>query len=79
MTVKKKLIELINDVQDERVLESYYQLLKPLHNQTLRANWSKLNTTELDELLISYDESFNSDNLVPHSSVMEKATKWDDK
>jgi hypothetical protein len=75
MTVKQKLLKLINDVEDEHVLESFYQLLKPMHDQTLGDNWASLNSSEKEELLLSYDESFNSNNLVSHSSLIETQTK----
>ncbi len=76
MSIKQKLHELIESIDDEQVLEAYFHLLKPLNEEVMGGNWSNLNDSEKEELLVSYDESFAPKNLVDHSVVMERARKW---
>ena len=76
MLVKEKFHKFIDDIEDESALESYFELIKTLSKNTSGKLWNLLSEDQKSELLISYDESFNSENLIDNSEVTKKHSKW---
>ncbi len=76
MKTREAFHKLIDEIGDEDVLKSYYQLINILNEKNEGKLWNSLNTEEKEELLISYKESFDEENLVEHNVVMEKHLKW---
>lgn len=76
MKTREAFHKLIDQIGDETVLQSYYQLISVLNEKNEGELWNSLNGDEKAELLVSYAESFDEENLVDHNIVMEKHIKW---
>ena len=76
MKTRKAFHKLIDEIGDESVLNSFFQLISVLNDKREGELWNSLSTEEKMELLASYGESFNEENLVAHNVVMEKHLKW---
>ncbi len=76
MEVKEKLHRIIDKIDDQEKLESYLSLLSNLESDEKGNLYDSLTTEEKKELEHSYDESFNSDNLIDHNEVKAKFSKW---
>jgi hypothetical protein len=76
MKTRADFHKLIDDIEDEQVLKEYYALIQRLnYNQTGKL-WNQLSVEQKAELLLSYEESFNSQNLIAHNQVQEQHEKW---
>ena len=76
MKTREAFHKLIDEIGDEAVLRSYYQLINVLNQKEEGELWNSLSSSEKEELLISYEESLNEENLIDHNMVMEKHLKW---
>lgn len=76
MKTREAFHKLIDEIGDEVVLKSYYQLITVLNEKEEGELWSALSADEKEELLVSYGESLSEENLVDHNVVMEKHLKW---
>jgi hypothetical protein len=76
MRTKDNFHKLIDTISDKRALEGYYKLIKKLNTAQTGELWKDLTEEEKKELLLSYDESFDSTNLVSHEVVKKQHRKW---
>jgi hypothetical protein len=76
MRTKESFHKLIDTIEDKRALESYYKLIKKLNTAQTGELWKNLNKEEKKELLLSYEESFDADNLISHEVVKKQHKKW---
>lgn len=76
MKVKEEFHRLIDGIEDEAQLKGYLKLVKSLSDNETGELWNELTDLEKQELLLSYDESFDRKNLVSHKSMKEKHAKW---
>lgn len=76
MRTREQFHKLIDDIKDEESLKSYYSLIQRLQKSQTGNLWNRLTDLEKEELLISYDESFDSNNLISHDQVKEQHKKW---
>lgn len=76
MTIKDRFHKLIDSIEDEKDLQSYYLLIDQLQKTTSGILYDALSREEKKELLLSYEESYNGENLISHDSVMEEYSKW---
>ncbi|NJM24791.1 MAG: hypothetical protein HC859_03990 [Bacteroidia bacterium] len=76
MRTKEAFHELIDKIDNEKVLKSYFELVKRLNNNQTGKLWDSLNSEEKDELLVSYEESFDQKNLLSHEDVKGQHDKW---
>lgn len=76
MKIKDDFHHLIDTIEDEQLLKSYYQLIKAMNKNSDGALWNTLNTEEKKELLVAYDESFDEKNLLSHEQVKLQHEKW---
>jgi len=76
MKTRDDFHKLIDTIEDDRVLQSYYQMVSMLQQNKENDLWDSLSKNEQAELLISYEESFSEKNLLSHNVVMEKHLKW---
>ncbi len=76
MKIKDRFHKLIDSIDDEKDLHSYYLLIDQLQKTTSGKLYDALSHEEKEELLLSYEESYNSENLISHDSVMEEYSKW---
>jgi len=76
MRTKEEFHSLIDKIEDEELLKSYLQLIQRLNKHQTGKLWDSLSSDEREELLLSYDESFNPSNLVSHEEVKKQHVKW---
>jgi hypothetical protein len=76
MKTKEDFHKLIDEITDEEALKSYFQLVQKLNDNQIGELWNKLNSEEKEELLLSYQESFNPDNLISHEQVRKQHSRW---
>lgn len=76
MKTKDQIHELIETIDDEEVLNAYLLLIKTLNNNKTGSLWSSLTLEEEQDLLVSYDESFDKKNLTSHEDVKKQYIKW---
>ena len=75
MKIKDDFHHLIDSIEDEQFLKSYYQLIKINYDQNGNL-WNNLNEEEKKELLIAYEVSFDINNLLSHEQVKLQHAKW---
>ena len=76
MKIKDEFHHLIDTIEDEQLLKSYYQLIQSINVSSGGKLWSALSETEKQELLLAYDESFDEKNLLSHEQVKQQHGKW---
>lgn len=76
MRTREDFHKLIDRIQDEEILKGYFKLIEKLNNSQSGELWNSLNDEEKVELLLSYDESFNTNILISHEQVQKQHTKW---
>jgi len=76
MRTKEDFHNLIDKIEDEAVLEGYFKLIQRLNNNQTGELWNDLSPEEKDELLLSYEESFDPNNLISHEEVKKHHDKW---
>ena len=76
MRTKDDFHNLIEKIEDEEVLKGYFKLIQRLNNNQTGELWDGLSPEEKDELLLSYEESFDSNNLISHEEVKKQHDKW---
>ncbi|MEX0813870.1 MAG: hypothetical protein WD048_16750 [Chitinophagales bacterium] len=69
MKVKEDFHKLIDNINDEEVLLSYFKLIQSLNKNQAGNLWNTLSSEEKKDLLLSYEESLNPDQLISHDSV----------
>lgn len=76
MKTKEEFHKLIDKIEDEAVLKGYFELILRLNNNQTGELWNGLSAEEKEELLLSYTESFDPNNLISHNEVKKQHTKW---
>ena len=72
--IKQRLFNLIQKSDDEHRLEMVYQILD---QGTIKINDEvKLSAKQEQELLKSYEESWNEENLIDHETLIKENSKW---
>lgn len=67
---------LIDSINNEMVLERFYELIYKVKNSETGMLWNRLSKEEQDELILADIESENPANLVQHSEMQKKHDKW---
>ena len=76
MRTKDDFHNLIDKIEDEAVLKGYFKLIQRLNNNQTGELWDDLSAEEKDELLLSYEDSFDPKNLISHEEVKKQHDKW---
>jgi hypothetical protein len=76
MKTKEDFHKLIDSIENEQVLKSYYELISKLNSNETGKLWESLTQSEKEELLISVEESKDSNNWITHSEVKNQHIKW---
>ena len=74
MRTKEAFHKLIDKIENEEVLKGYFELVQRLNSNQTGRLWDSLSADEKNELLLSYDESFDSKNLTSHEEVKGQHT-----
>lgn len=75
MNTKDQFHKLIDNIHDEETLKCYFLLIQKLNSSQTGELWNSLNQEERNELLLSYEESFDSDNMLNHETVKKRHDK----
>jgi hypothetical protein len=76
MRTREDFHRLIDQIEDETVLKAYFKLIESLSLNQKGKLWSELTIEEREELILSYEESFNQENLLSHDEVKKQHSKW---
>lgn len=76
MKVKDDFHHLIDTIEDEAILKGYYDLIQTLNETQNSEQRNKLTDEQRRELMLSYQESFDEKNLIPHEEVKKEYAKW---
>jgi len=76
MRTRDQFHALIDKIEDEKALTGYFNLIQMLNNNVEGKLWNNLSNDEKQELLLSYEESFDANNLISHESVKQRYNKW---
>ena len=74
--LKKNFHELIDRMENERLLRDFYDLLLRRSQNEEGTLWSNLTIKEQEELLLSEEESNYETNLISHKEMKKKHHKW---
>jgi len=61
----------MENIEDERLLQSLYDFLKSHEIGKTSSLWDKLTNDEKEQILLSYEESENEENLIPYKDVFK--------
>ena len=76
MNIKENFHKLIDTIEDEETLKGYYTLIQSLSSKQSGKLWEGLSKDEKEELLVSYEESYDGSNIISHDEVMKQHEKW---
>jgi len=76
LELKNNFHHLIDSIDNESLLQHFYELMLRKRASKDGRLWSKLSKDEIDELLMANEESENTENLIPHEEMKKKYSKW---
>jgi hypothetical protein len=74
--LKKNFHLLIDNIDNENLLVSFYDLIKRRSSTKEGQLWGRLTNQEQEELLSALEESENPENLISHEEMVKKHKKW---
>ena len=74
--LKKEFHDLIDNIDNERILMSFYDIIKSKVSTSDGQLWGRLNKQEQDELMMAFEESENPNQLIDHDIMKKKHSKW---
>ena len=76
MSTKEAFHQLIDKIKNEEILKGYFKLIERLNSYNETELWHQLSEYEKEELLLSYEESFDKHNLISHEEIRKQNDKW---
>lgn len=76
MKTKEAFHRLIDNIEDEGLLNEYYNLISRLTNCKEGELWNSLTPEQKEEQMLSYEESKDPKNLISHEEVVGQFSKW---
>jgi hypothetical protein len=76
MRTKVAFHKLIDTIDNEQILKGYFELIQRLNSNQTGKLCDSLTSEEKEELMLSYEESFDAKNLVSHEAVKGQHDKW---
>jgi len=70
--LKSNLHQLIDGIQNTKLLESVYDLLSERKNAKAGTLWNSLTDSQRKEVMDAFEESNNPENLTAHSEILRK-------
>ena len=74
--IRKSLHQLIDEIDNEKLLMKFYELLLSSKEQKGGELWNQLSNKQRDELLIAESDSLYKINLIDHKKQKAKLRKW---
>lgn len=75
-SIKQKLHELIDQIDNESLLRQAYELIYKKNASKEGDLWNKLSQEQQEEILISLEESDDPENLISNEEVKRIHRKW---
>ena len=69
MKTKEAIHKLIDEINDEETLKAYHKIISYLNKQQIGKLYHTLTDNEKQDLMLSYEESFDMKNLMNHEDV----------
>jgi hypothetical protein len=77
MKTKEEFHQLIDSIQDEKALQVYLELVRMLSGSVHQDGlFRDLSPEQREDIMQSYKESFDDDELVDHETVKAQFQKW---
>lgn len=76
MKTREDFHKLIDHIEDESLLNEYYNLIAGLNSRKEGALWNSLTPEQKDELMLSFEERKDSQNLISHEEDVGQFSKW---
>lgn len=76
LELKNNFHHLIDSIEDENLLQQFYELMLRKRASKDGRLWAKLSKDEIEELLLANEESENPDNIILHEEMKKKYSKW---
>jgi hypothetical protein len=74
--LRSNLHNFIDKIENIHLLEEYYNEMKKLISTSESSIWDKLTEEQKQEVLLSYEESEDDNNLIDNDEVMKRFKKW---
>ena len=74
--LKSRLHSFIDQIDNVELLKDYYNELKGIIRNKKSRIWDSLSEQQKIEILLSYEESEQDENLIDNDEVMKKYDKW---
>ena len=74
--LRSNLHSFIDQIENTDLLREYYLEMKRLLTIKKTKIWDSLTEEQRREVLLSYEESENEENLIDNNEVMKKYDKW---
>ena len=74
--LKSSIHTFIDQIDNIELLKAYYNELKGLIKNKNTDLWDSLSERQKKEVLLSFDESEQDENLIDNEEVMKKYEKW---
>jgi hypothetical protein len=74
--LKSSLHHFIEQINNRHLLEDYYHEMKNIVKMTDQNAWDSLTDAQKKEVLMSWQESEDDNNLVDHNIVMARYKEW---
>jgi hypothetical protein len=68
--------QLIDSIDNDRILAKFFGLMSRTKDSSDGQLWSRLTKEEQEELLLSDIESDDPNNLISHTTIQKKHSKW---
>jgi len=74
--LKSNLHHLIDELENPELLKEYYNEIKHIVKSSKHSIWETLTEEEKKEVLLSFEESDDENNLIDNDVVMNRYKKW---
>ena len=71
--LKSNIHQIVDRIQSEKLLETIYDFLKTRETTKPGSIWNSLNEEQKQEVLLSFEESEDEDNLIDLEQVIKKS------
>ena len=75
-SLKSHLHKFIDQIENQSVLEDYFMEMKGILEKSQDNIWDKLTDDQKKEVLLSYKESENENDLIENETVLNKYRDW---
>ena len=74
--IRNSFHKLIDEIENERLLMKFYDLLIKSSDQKEGELWNQLSDEQRNEILLAESESHYEKNLIDHDTQKDKHNKW---